>query len=231
MLTSSAVEPGTATRAIRVVIANNHDLARAGLRSVLESDPEIRVTGEAATGREAVDLCCRLTPDLALLDAGLPELDATAATRAIRRVCPDTGIVILTPHRNPGYKFEALRAGASAFLDPSASGSDLLDLVRTAARGAATPDPALLTYVVRRLAIDSQRRPGAPATMLTPREIEVLTHIAQGRTNREIAQRLGITIATVKVHVEKILAKLGASARTDAAVRAIKFGIIPPSRD
>jgi DNA-binding NarL/FixJ family response regulator len=210
----------------RVIIADDHELARAGLRSMLAGEPGIEVVGEAVNGREALNLCRRLEPELALLDMRMPEMDGLAATRAIKKACPTTSVIIVTMHENPDYLFEALKAGAAGYLLKDVSQREVVAAVQRVLRGEALLNPELATQLLRRLAGETPSGTGRAPERLTPREHEVLRLLAQGQTNREIAKALVVSVGTVKVHVEHIIAKLGVSDRTQAAVRAVELGLL-----
>ncbi len=216
-----ASPPGSA----RLVIADDHDLVRAGLRSVLARERGVEIIGEAATGKEAVSLCRRLQPDLVLMDVRMPEMDGLAATRAIKAECPRTSVIIVTMHENPDYLFEALKAGAAGYVLKDASQHELVTAVRQVLRGEALLNAEVATRLLQRLATETTQPPPGPAVPLTPREQDVLRLLAQGQTNREIGKNLIVSVGTVKVHVERILAKLGVSDRTQAAVRAVELGL------
>jgi DNA-binding NarL/FixJ family response regulator len=198
---------------------------------MLADQPDMQVVGEAATGGQAIDLCRSLRPDLALMDVRMPDLDGLAATRTIRQELPGTAVVMVTMHENPEYLLEALRAGATGYVLKDATHDEVLRTVRRVLAGEAllTPNVAsrLLTRLVpeQRGGGDSQRREHAPH--LTSRELTVLRLVADGATNREIALALHLSCGTVKVHVERILDKLGVAHRTQAAVRAIELGLAP----
>ena len=216
-----ASPPGSA----RLVIADDHDLVRAGLRSVLAHERGVEIIGEAATGKEAVSLCRRLQPDLVLMDVRMPEMDGLAATRAIKAECPRTSVIIVTMHENPDYLFEALKAGAAGYVLKDASQHELVTAVRQVLRGEALLNAEVATRLLQRLATETTQPPPGPAVPLTAREQDVLRLLAQGQTNREIGKNLIVSVGTVKVHVERILAKLGVSDRTQAAVRAVELGL------
>ena len=223
--------PGRAGPA-RLLIVDDHELARAGLRSMLAGEPDLEVVGEAGTGREALALCDRLAPDLILMDVRMPELDGLAATAAVKAQCPTTSVVVVTMYEDPDYLFRAVQAGAAGYLLKDATRREVLAVVRRVLQGDAVLDPALASRLLRRLAAE----PGpavaeAPGGPLTARERDVLRLLVEGRTNQEIAAALGLSRGTVKVHVGRIIAKLDASDRTQAAVRAVRLGLVdaPPA--
>ncbi len=210
----------------RLIIADDHELARAGLRGMLMGEAGLELVGEATNGREALELCDQVHPDLALLDINMPEMDGLAATRAIKQMNPSISVLIVTMQANPEYMFEAIRAGAAGYVLKDASRFDLLSAVRRVLRGESSLPTEMSGQLLQRLA-QQAATPSAPLSeRLTPREQEVLRLLAQGKTNREIAAVLVLSPGTVKIHVERIIAKLGVSDRTQAAVRAIALGLI-----
>lgn len=228
--TMDAEAPSSVRAIARLIIADDHELARAGLRSMIGGESGLEIVGEAANGREALELCRRHEPDLALLDMRMPEMDGLAATRSIKSECPKTSVIIVTMHENPDYLFEALKAGAAGYLLKDASQREVVTAVRRVLRGESLLNQDLATQLLRRLAGEASGANGArPAERLTPREHEVLRLLAQGQTNREIAKSLVVSVGTVKVHVEHIIAKLGVSDRTQAAVRAVELGLLGTS--
>jgi DNA-binding NarL/FixJ family response regulator len=213
----------------RMIIADDHELARAGLRNMLEGDRGLTLVGEAANGRAAVALCQELKPDLALLDVRMPEMDGLAAARAIRQACPQTQVLIVTTHENPDYLLAALKAGAAGYVLKDVTRHDLLITIRRVLRGESVLSGEIAARALQHLA-DQQTSPtGAPLERLTPREREVLDQIVEGRTNRAIAHKLSLSVGTVKIHVEHIIAKLGVADRTQAAVRAVESGLLRSS--
>ncbi|HEU5100292.1 MAG TPA: response regulator transcription factor [Roseiflexaceae bacterium] len=210
----------------RMIIADDHELARAGLRNMLESDRGLRLVGEATNGREAVVLCRELQPDLALLDVRMPDMDGLAATREIRQACPQTCVLIVTTHANPDYLLAALKAGAAGYVLKDVTRQDLLNTIRRVLRGEAVLSKDIDTQALQRLAGQPTGPASATPERLTPREREVLEHIVEGHTNREIARQLSLSVGTVKIHVEHIIAKLGVADRTQAAVRAVERGLL-----
>jgi DNA-binding NarL/FixJ family response regulator len=210
-----------------MIIADDHELTRAGLRNMLEGDRGLILVGEATNGREAVALCQELSPDLALLDVRMPEMDGLAAANAIRKTCPQTRVLIVTTHENPDYLLAALKAGAAGYVLKDVTRQDLLITIRRILRGESVLSGEIAARALQSLAGRPISQPiGLPHDLLTPRQREVLDQIVKGHTNREIAQALSLSIGTVKIHVEHIIAKLGVADRTQAAVRAIESGLI-----
>jgi DNA-binding NarL/FixJ family response regulator len=215
----------------RLAIVDDHDLAREGLKDMLADEPEIEVVGEASNGREALLLCSRLNPDLMLMDVRMPEMDGLAATQEIKQRYPSVSVLVVTMHENPDYLLEALKAGAAGYVLKDARQEEIVAAVRAVREGESPLDPELAARLLRRLASESVgqargRRGQVPVDVLTPREREVLELMKLGRTNRQIAQDLVISIGTAKNHVEHIIAKLGVSDRTQAVVKALELGIL-----
>lgn len=213
-------------RRARIIIADDHELARLGLRTMLVPEPDLEVVGEAATGREAVAMSRELQPDLVLMDIRMPDLDGLVATRAIKEVHPRTSILIVTLSEDPDYLLEALRVGAAGYVLKDASRREVVDAVRQVLSGESPLDPKLSAQLIRRLASRTRESSAARGDEPTHREMEVLRLVAEGKTNAEIAHSLFISVGTVKVHVERIIDKLGVSDRTQAAVRAVELGYI-----
>jgi DNA-binding NarL/FixJ family response regulator len=201
---------------------------------MLADAPGLEVIGEAADGLEALDLCRRVRPDLILMDLRMPRMDGLQATRLIKEEHPKTSVLVLTMHENTDYLLEALRVGAAGYILKDADYDDVVGAIQKVLIGESPLAPQLAARLLRRLALDVQRPGLAPLDPqgaklpqpLTPREIEVLEQLAQGKTNPEIAEEFVITIGTVKNHVEHLIAKLGVSDRTQAVVRALELGII-----
>ena len=215
---------------IRVLIADDQALVRAGFRAILEGQDDLEVVGEAADGGEAVNIARELRPDVVLMDVRMPGVDGIEATRRLLRDGDAPRVLMLTTFDLDEYVYEAMRAGASGFLLKDVPRDQLVGAVRTVAAGDALLAPAL----VRRLIEDFVRRPapGArpPAELddLTERELEVLTLIARGLANAEIAASLFVSEATVRTHVTHILAKLGLRDRVQAVVLAYETGLVQP---
>lgn len=209
----------------RLVIADDHELARAGLRSMLTGQRGLEVVGEATNGNDALELCRRLQPDLALVDVRMPELDGLTTCRAIKQECPEIKVILLTIHENPEYLLEALNAGVAGFVLKDITQRELITAVRRVLRGESILNKEVVIRFLEHLDSVTPYQGDLPAKQLSSREYEVLQLLAQGQTNREIAQSLTVSVSTVKIHVEHILAKLGVSDRTQAAVRAIELGL------
>ena len=211
----------------RVLIVDDDELIRAGLRAVLDAEHDLTVVGEAADGSEVVDRALRSRPDVVLMDVRMPRIDGIQATRLLlERVTDPPRVLVVTTFENDEYVYEALSAGASGFLLKRARPAQIADAVRVVARG----DSLLFPAAVRRLAAAYQRPapPGLPGARLTGREAEVLALMADGLSNAEIAARLVLGVETVKSHVGNVLAKLGVRDRTQAVVVAYRSGFMTP---
>lgn len=213
---------------IRVLLADDHAIVREGLRMVLAAHPSIDVLGEASDGREALDLAESLHPDVVVMDIAMPNLNGLEATRQIKRRTPDVRIVILTMHENQEYFVQIIKAGATGCVLKRSAGTELVTAIEAAARGESYFSPAIATVVME----DYRRLLTQPASAgvspLTEREREILQLVAEGRTNREIADLLTVSIKTVQAHRSNIMEKLGAHDRTDLVKYAIRVGMISP---
>jgi DNA-binding NarL/FixJ family response regulator len=223
--------------AVRVLLVDDDDLMRAGLRAVLSSDDTIAVVGEAATGRLAVEQVRLHQPDLVLMDVRMPGLDGIAATRQVLGASPLVKVVILTTFEQDDYIFGAIDAGASGFLLKRTRPEELIAAVHAVARGDSLLSPSVTRTVLDRLAgkLSSPAQADARLDELTPREREVLEHVARGLSNGEIAQALVIEESTVKTHVKRILMKLGLRDRIHAVIfgyenRVTRPGTQAPAR-
>jgi len=214
-----------------LLIADDDDLMRAGLRELLGVDPDIDVVGEAATGRRAVEEARRLAPEVVLMDVRMPDGDGISATRELAQVAPATKVLILTTFEQDDYVFGALRAGASGFLLKRTRPEDLIAAVHTVAAGDALLSPSVTRRVIDRMA--QQPTPDlaqqARIDVLTAREHEVLLLLARGLSNREIAAALIVEESTARTHVKRILMKLCLRDRVQAVIFAYETGLNRPA--
>lgn len=217
---------------VRVLLVDDDDLMRAGLRAVLSTDETVQVVGEAADGVAAVDRARVLRPDLVLMDVRMPELDGIGATRRIVAAMPAARVLMLTTFSDDDYVVDALAAGASGFLLKRTRPEQLLEAIHTVAAGESLLSPAVTRAVVDRVTRTAPTDPGAGRRLreLTPRERDVLELIARGRANGEIATDLGVEESTVKTHVKRILAKLGLRDRVHAVIFGYEAGLVRPGR-
>lgn len=227
-------DPVESKEPARLVIADDHDFVRSGIKVMLSGEVDLRIVGEATDGQEALEICSRERPDLVLMDVRMPRMDGLTATRSIKRSFPEISVLILTMHENEDYLLEAVKAGAAGYVLKDAPHNELVTAIRKVLEGETTLNRRLATGLLKRLANDSRGtaapRAGdgrvSPAQPLTARELEVLEHVALGQTNREIAEEFVISVGTVKNHVEHLIAKLEASDRTQAVVRALELRLI-----
>jgi DNA-binding NarL/FixJ family response regulator len=215
---------------IRVLLADDQAMVRAGLRLILSSEPDVSVVAEAADGVEAVAAARRLRPDVTLMDVRMPRMDGIAATRRLLADDPaSTRVVVLTTFDVDTHVYDALRAGASGFLLKNAPPEDLVQAIRVVADGRALLDPAVTRRVIEEFARSPAPGPvPAEVRQLTERELEVLHLVAQGLSNAEIAASLVVSEATVKTHVARMLTKLGLRDRVQAVVYAYERGLVRP---
>lgn len=212
--------------AIRVVIVDDHAVVREGLRTYLDLSDEIEVVGEARNGREAIDRARQLKPDVMLMDLLMPEMDGIAATRGVKEVSPETNVIVLTSFTDDEHIMPALRAGATGYLLKDVSANDLVRAIEGANKGQAQLHPDVARKLMEQVSQPAARQE-PPGAALTPRELEVLRLIASGMSNKEVARELVLNERTVKGHVSNILSKLGLADRTQAALYAVREGIVP----
>jgi len=212
---------------IRVLLVDDHDVVRTGIRALIEAEKDMEVIGEAAGGREGVRMVQELKPDVVLMDITMEDMDGMEATRRMRECCEATEVLALTIHEGREYFFEMLNAGASGYVPKSAAAEELMIAIRAVARG----EVYLHSSVAQLLLQDHMRRAhteseGESEGDLTEREREVLTLVAEGMMNREIGERLGISPKTVARHRENIMRKLELHSRTELVKYAIRIGLI-----
>ncbi len=211
---------------IRILIADDHAVVRQGLRMFLDLDPELEVVGEAADGAEAVRLARQIRPDVVLMDLLMPVMDGIAAIKVIRAELPDIEVLALTSVLEDDKVVGAVRAGAIGYLLKDTQSAELIRAIKGAAAGQAQLSLQAAARLMREV-----RAPDSPEA-LTERETEVLRLLAQGQSNKEIARELRVNESTVKSHVSSILAKLGVQGRTQAALHAVRMGLVPaPTAD
>jgi len=228
----------------RILIADDHELVRHGIKHMLGYEKDLEVVGEASNGREVVELCRRLKPDLVLMDVRMPEMNGLEAIRAIKAEQPEVSVLVISVYRNLDYLLEAIEVGAAGYILKDAPNRRLINAMQRALDGQSPLNQELALQLIRHLASKTAQpveRPPAPEggdsastpppNTLTPRELEVLRLLVQGKTNQEIAEDLLISRATAKVHVQHIIAKLGVSDRTQAIVRAFKVGLMRPPQE
>lgn len=212
---------------IRVLLVDDHEIVRAGLRSLLQEHRQLEIAGEAAGGREAVALATQLRPDVVLMDVSMPDVDGAEATRQIRALAPEVNVLALTMYEEEAYFFKMLNAGACGYIPKRVSPDDLLAAIHITATGAVYLHPAVAGTLVqdylRRVQSGSERE---SYDGLTPRQQEVLTLIAEGLSSREIAERLGISVRTVERHRENIMNRVNLHSRTDLVKYALRKGLI-----
>ena len=212
---------------IRVLLADDHKLMRAGLRLVVDQQPDLSVVGEADDGRQAVELAKSLKPDVVVMDIGMPNLNGIEAARQIREIRPDAAVVMLSMHSDEGYVLRALGAGARAYLLKDSATTDLVQAIRAVVEGKSFFSPAvskvLLQDYMRKL-----RRSGAQDSydLLSPREREVLQLVAEGKSNKEVASLLNLSVYTVETHRAKIMQKLNLKGVPELILYAVRKGII-----
>ncbi|MFE7046401.1 response regulator transcription factor [Streptomyces atratus] len=213
---------------IRVTIADDQAVVRAGIAAIIDAEPDLCVVGQAADGEAAVELALSLRPDVALMDIRMPGAGGLAATATITARNPATRVLVLTTFDLDEYLFAALRAGAAGFLLKDAEPERVIDAVRVVEAGAALLDPAVTKRLIDRFAEAPDPFDTTRLDRLTPRETEVLRQVARGLSNTEIAAALGISPPTVKDHVSVILGKLGVRDRVQATIAAYETGLIRP---
>ena len=248
-------------KAHRLVVVDDHALMREAINAIVSRDASLEVVGEAKDGQEAIERCQKLHPDLVLMDVSMPKMDGLEATRKIKEEFPKTGVLILTAHADHRLLMDAVKAGAAGYVLKGERPNHILDAIRAVLTGRTPLDQGVAMGLLRRIAAEEAASsssqaahppptpqpssPGPPPAAtasvpnpLTPRETEVLRRLAAGKTNRQVARELHLSLSTVKRHIEHILPKLKVSDRTQAAVKAIEMGLLadaaaapPPRRE
>lgn len=211
----------------RIFIADDHAMLREGMRNLLEKEKDFEVVGEAADGEEAVQMAAKLKPDIVIMDIVMPKLNGIEATKQIKQVSPSTALLILTAYSDIRYIIGLLEAGACGYLLKNSPGKDVIRAIRAVRSGESVLDSEVTRKLVQRLASLSkspdEREAGG---QLTSREIEILKWAARGLSNKELSEKLFISLRTVKAHMTNIFNKLGCSSRTDAIIKGLKQGYI-----
>lgn len=228
-----AEQERTATKPVRVLLADDHDLLRQGLKLLLEAQADIQVVGEARTGIEAVELARDLKPDVVVMDISMPGMDGLEASRQVRSRQPETQVLVLTMHESEEYFLQALRMGAAGYLVKQAAPAELHAAVHTVAEGGAFLYPGLARALIRAFLAqpqsenDAQNSEATPElNVLSPREMEILKLVAEGYTNQEIADRLVLSIKTVQAHRANVMDKLGLRDITQLVRFALRHKLI-----
>lgn len=211
---------------VKLLLVDDHPIVRSGLRMLFLSEPSMKIVGEASSGQEAVEAVQRLQPDVVIMDVSMPGMNGIEATRRIKAAHPQTAVLALTMYEDEQYFFEMLNAGASGYIPKRAAPDDLVSAIKVVAEGNVFLYSTLARFLMRDMAERAAAEPHASEEVLTAREREVLTCIAEGMTNREIAEALVISIKTVERHRENIMAKLDMHNRVELVKYAIKKGLI-----
>jgi len=207
---------------IRIVLADDHSVVRQGFRRILDAQPDMEIVGEASNGKEALDLAAQLTPDVVVMDVAMPELNGIEATRRMAEAAPRTRVLALSMHKDSVYVREILRAGARGYLLKDAVDEDLIAAVRAVSRGEGYLSPGVADAVLT----DYRQHVTDPIDLLTSREREVLQLIAEGKTNKEIATTLNLSVYTVDAHRGRIMEKLNLHSTGELVRFAIRKGLV-----
>lgn len=208
------------------MLVDDHELVRQGISAMLNGTSDVNIVGVARSGREALEVARRELPDVVLMDVKMPDMDGLEATRKIKEERPRTAVVMLTMHDNPAYLRDAVRAGAAGYLLKDVSKDELIDAIRQVATGGAFIESQMLKGMLSEMKPSGTTGPSPAAKNLTKREREILSLVAEGLSNREIAEKLVLSPETVKSHVAAILEKLNVSDRTQAAIYAVRNGLV-----
>ena len=215
---------------ISILLVDDQAIVREGLRSMLAPEPDMVVVGEASNGRQSLQLVAKTSPNVVLMDVRMPGMDGLTALERLKQVSPRTSVIMVTLYDDPDYLLRAVAAGAAGYVLKDAAREELVRAVRITAEGGAIVDPSMLSHLLRKMSRLMMRACPAPSCTtvqtLSDRELEVLRLIAEGHTNPQIADELIISPTTVKTHVQNILHKLDVSDRTQAAVYAVRAGLV-----
>jgi NarL family two-component system response regulator LiaR len=209
---------------IRILLADDHAIVREGTRRVLEDEDDMEVVAEAGDGEEAVKQATRLKPDIAIIDIAMPKLNGIEATKQIKELVPATAVLILTVFDNDRYVFSLLEAGAAGYLLKNVRGSELVEAIRSVYNGESVLHPTIAGKVLRRFMPSAQGASQGTPAVLTDRELEVLVLAAKGMSNKDIADKLYLSVRTVQGHLARIFDKLAVGSRTEAILRGLKEG-------
>ncbi len=213
---------------IRLLLADDHEVTRAGFAAMLADCPEFCIVGQAEDGRQALELCAQLNPDIAILDIRMPQLNGLATARLLHERMPAIKVLLFTMYDSPDHLEAAISAGAVGYLLKDASRQEVIDGLRQVAAGQSALNGMVSAQLLRRV-VERGQSGAAISNALTPRERQVLGLVAGGFTNREIGEKLGIATGTAKAHVERVIGKLGVADRTQAAVQGIALGLVAPT--
>lgn len=210
---------------LRIMIADDHKIFRAGIKSIFETEADIEIVGEAGNGREAVEKAAQLQPDLVLMDLSMPEMDGIEATRQIKKAFPGINVIILTVHDDEEFFLPALRSGASGYVVKESEPQELLYAIKLVSSGRIFLSPAVVSSLVK-LTVETTGKGESYLDILTEREKEILKLAATGKTNRQMAQELFLSIRTVEKYRQAVMDKLGLSRREELQRFAVRKGII-----
>jgi DNA-binding NarL/FixJ family response regulator len=217
---------GMGAKKIRIIIADDHIVVREGTRELLQKEEDLEVVGEAGDGEETVRLVKELKPDVAIVDIAMPRLNGIEATKQIKAISPSTAVLILTAYEYDQYVFALLEAGAAGYLLKDVRGQEVIEAVRAVHAGESVLHPVVARKALDHFVRGVDRSGGPRAQVLTDRETEILRLAAKGRSNKEIAQELGLSVRTVQAHLGNIFNKLKVGSRTEAVISGLKKGLL-----